>query len=112
MAKGLPKFLWGTVLPACLYPLNAIKYLMISKQHYCGTNDKQKRVFDYRHELLPNSYLSDQEKGVSSIEGAVKKTGLTIGYPSWNLLYYSLICSLFDRSKEAVVVRSISILIS
>jgi precorrin-6B methylase 2 len=51
------------------------------------------RRFDYDRRLLPNSYLADLEPEGVDLEGAGDLTGLTIGYPAWNLLYYTLFCS-------------------
>lgn len=53
-----------------------------------------KRKYDYDKKLLPNAHVARLEEGVTDIDGAVKKTGLTIGYPGWNLLYYTVLCSL------------------
>ncbi len=52
------------------------------------------RRFDYPRELVANHYLRELEKGIASIEEAEKKSGYTPGYPSWNLLYYCLYCTL------------------
>ncbi len=52
------------------------------------------RIYNYDKKLLPNKYLQSLEKGVSNIEEAKPKTGFSIGYPGWNLLYYSVLCSL------------------
>lgn len=52
------------------------------------------RRFDYSKSLLPNPLLAELEEGVSSIEQAVEKTGYTVGYPGWNLLYYILLSHL------------------
>ncbi len=50
--------------------------------------DKNQRIKNYSHKLLPNKYLSDLDSAKENM------TGQSIGYPSWNLLYYSLYCSL------------------
>lgn len=64
-----------------------------------------RRIFNYRKTLLPNRYLATLEKGVKDIETAKKKTGFSIGYPGWNLLYYSLLCSM-DRANENIIVET------
>lgn len=64
-----------------------------------------RRIFDYRKTLLPNRYLATLEKGVRDIGTAKRKTGFSIGYPGWNLLYYSLLCSL-DRLHENIIVET------
>lgn len=56
------------------------------------------RIFDYNKNLLPNDYLKEKEENVLTIEEARLKTGDSIGYPAWCLLYYFLMCSL-DRKK-------------
>ena len=60
---------------------------------------KSHRIYNYRKTLLPNEYLASLEEGVTEIESAKEKTGLSVGYPGWNLLYYSLLCGL-DRERE------------
>ena len=52
------------------------------------------RMFDYNKKLIPNPYLASLEEGITSIEDAKQKSGFTIGYPGWNLLYYSVLCTL------------------
>jgi predicted O-methyltransferase YrrM len=41
-----------------------------------------------------NSRLREVEEGVAEIETAKERSGLSIGYPGWNLLYYTALCSL------------------
>lgn len=52
------------------------------------------RIFNYNKNLLPNVYLKSLEENVCTIEEAKVKTGLTIGYPGWGLLYYAVLSSL------------------
>ena len=56
--------------------------------------DEIKRIFDYDRNLLPSKYLAEQDAQARDIDSAVRSTGISPGYPSWNLLYYSLLCSL------------------
>lgn len=63
-----------------------------------------RRAFDYDRNLLPNRYLAELESASPNLETAVTLTGLSIGYPAWNLLYYCLLCSL--PRGEAVVVET------
>jgi precorrin-6B methylase 2 len=51
------------------------------------------RRFDYDRRLLPNPYLAELEPDGTDLATAANQTGLTVGYPSWNLLYYALFCS-------------------
>lgn len=53
-----------------------------------------RRMFDYDRSLLPNKLLALYEEGVHSTEESFARSGLTIGYPGWNLLYYSCLCAL------------------
>jgi predicted O-methyltransferase YrrM len=62
------------------------------------------RLFDYDRRLLANPYLAELESASSDLETAVKLTGLSIGYPAWNLLYYAVMCSL--PATKAVVVET------
>ena len=61
------------------------------------------RRFDYKRTLLPNSYIAELEKGVKTTEQATEKTGYTIGYPGWNLIYYILLSHLKPDQKNIVV---------
>jgi predicted O-methyltransferase YrrM len=65
-----------------------------------------KRNFEYNYRLLPNMYLASLESSSKTIEQAIEKTGLTIGYPSWGLLYYSLLCSLPSIKKDIIVIET------
>jgi precorrin-6B methylase 2 len=51
------------------------------------------RRFDYDRRLLPNPYLAELEPEGTDPATASERTGQTVGYPSWNLLYYALFCS-------------------
>jgi predicted O-methyltransferase YrrM len=56
---------------------------------------------------LPNKYLAELESKTHNLEIAYKNmTGESLGYPAWNLLYYSLICSLPIERKETVIVET------
>jgi hypothetical protein len=57
------------------------------------------RIYDYGQKLLLNKYLQSLEKGVFNIEEAKLKTGFSIYYPGWNLLYYSVLCSLGKKGS-------------
>ena len=52
------------------------------------------RSFVYDRRLLVNAYLAEREWDIQGLQGAMESTGLSMGYPAWNLLYYSLLCSL------------------
>ena len=61
------------------------------------------RRFDYKRSLLPNSYIAELEKDVKTTEQATEKTGYTIGYPGWNLIYYVLLSHLKPNQRNIVV---------
>ena len=89
------------------YPFNAMKSIMAGRRYPSNSSYRSKRVFNYNHSLLPNGYLSQQDEGLSEgLDTAMRKTGFSIGYPAWNLLYYSLYCSLTEKNREAVVVET------
>lgn len=64
-----------------------------------------RRMFGYNLALLPNAHLARLEEGVSSIEEAREKSGATIGYPGWGLIYYMLLSHL-DRSKAETIIET------
>jgi predicted O-methyltransferase YrrM len=63
------------------------------------------RMFDYDRARLPNAYLASLDESVRTIEEARKRTGLTIGYPGWGLIYHILLSHL-DRSRKEVIVET------
>ena len=66
---------------------------------------KNRRMFTYDRRLLVNEYLAEQEAATGDLESAIARTGFSLGYPSWNLLYYTLLCSL-PRSGSPVVIET------
>lgn len=62
-----------------------------------------RRVFAYDKGLLPNKYLALLEQDVKSLEQAHARSGLSIGYPGWNLLYYSCLCSLRPQAYNLIL---------
>jgi precorrin-6B methylase 2 len=60
------------------------------------------RRYDYDRRLLPNPHLARLEPPeVQDWKASRHLTGRTPGYPTWNLLYYSLYCSLpVERYEE------------
>ena len=65
-------------------------------------NDSNRRMFGYDLKLLPNAVLAENEEGITSVEEALQRSGETIGYPAWNLLYYAVLTSL-DRERVTIV---------
>lgn len=63
------------------------------------------RQFGYDLDRLPNRHLARLEQGVASHKEAEKRSGATIGYPGWGLIYYTLLCHL-DRQRYEVIVET------
>lgn len=63
------------------------------------------RIFDYDRSLLPSAHLAELETGVASLEEATPRSGYSIGYPGWTLIYNLVIASL-DRALPAVIVET------
>ena len=63
------------------------------------------RMFGYNLGLLPNPQLAVLEHGVTTIDQARQKSGATIGYPGWGLIY-QLLLSHLDRSREEIIIET------
>ncbi len=63
------------------------------------------RMFGYNLGLLPNPQLAALEDGVTTIEQARQKSGATIGYPGWGLIYLLLLAHL-DRKRIEVIIET------
>lgn len=63
-----------------------------------------RRSFAYDRRLLVNPFLARFEEASQDLPSAVSRTGLSIGYPAWNLLYYVLVCGL--TCERPVVVET------
>lgn len=61
------------------------------------------RQFNYNRDRLPNDWLAGMEEGVSDIRGAQRKTGKTIGYPGWLVLYSIILSHLRPDQKNTIV---------
>jgi predicted O-methyltransferase YrrM len=62
-------------------------------------------MFGYDVARLPNAHLATLEKGVLNIDQARERTGATIGYPGWGVIYHVLLAHL-DRSRNEVIVET------
>ncbi len=68
---------------------------------------ESRRRFDYERRLLPSRYLETIEgEDVSELEDVGKGPHQSIGYPAWNLLYYSVFCSILPEQENLVVVET------
>lgn len=63
------------------------------------------RWFDYDRALLPHPLLAELESGVTSIEEARQRTGASLGYPGWGVLYYMVACAL-EPGRPAVILET------
>lgn len=63
------------------------------------------RMFGYDLSLLPNHHLAALEDGVRTIEEARTRSGATIGYPGWGVIYHLLLAHL-DRSRYEIIVET------
>ena len=62
------------------------------------------RRYDYDRGLLPNAYLGELDD-VADLAEAKEKTGWSIGYPGWGLLYY-LASATLDPDIENVIIET------
>lgn len=62
-------------------------------------------MFGYNGSLLPNPHLASLEEGVTTIDEARSRTGATIGYPGWGLIYHLLLSHL-DRGREEILIET------
>jgi predicted O-methyltransferase YrrM len=64
------------------------------------------RKIKYNFSLLPNRYLASIEAGNKNFRSAIEKTGFSMGYPAWNLLYYILLSSIPLMNKDIVILET------
>ena len=62
-------------------------------------------MYGYNLNLLPNPQLAVLEKGVTHIDEERKKSGASIGYPGWGLIYHLLLSHL-DRKRSEVILET------
>jgi hypothetical protein len=63
------------------------------------------RMVEYDTALLPNRYLATLDRGSTTPEEWKRRTGYSIGYPAWGLLYYVVLCRL-DPSDFNLVIET------
>lgn len=61
------------------------------------------RLFDYDRGRLPNAHLRALEDGVPDLETARTRSGATIGYPGWSLIYDLALCTLDPEADNPIV---------
>jgi predicted O-methyltransferase YrrM len=86
------------------YPQNWATARQLRQPRLETGGSASRRRFGYPSALLPNPVLADADAGRTDLSGAVAATGLSMGYPAWNLLYYVLFCSLAGGEDAEVVV--------
>jgi len=62
------------------------------------------RQYDYDRSLLPNAHLRELDD-VANLTEAKEKTGWSIGYPGWGLLYYLVMTNL-DPEAENIIIET------
>ncbi len=65
------------------------------------------RWFDYDRARLPNELLAELEDGVTDVATARKRSGATIGYPGWGVLYYVAATTL-EPGKPATILETVT----
>ena len=63
------------------------------------------RQYNYDRGLLPNEHLRTLETDVSTLDEARLRTGATIGYPGWGVLYYVALGAL-RRDRPNIVIET------
>ncbi len=61
------------------------------------------RIFQYDRALLPNAHLARLEEGVSTVDMAQERSGYSIGYPGWGLIYHILLSHLDPTRHNNIV---------
>jgi predicted O-methyltransferase YrrM len=66
-----------------------------------------RRRYDYERRLLPNPHVAALEPDeVTSQDTLTQQTSWSIGYPGWNLLYYTLYTSILPERDDTVVLET------
>ncbi len=60
------------------------------------------RQYNYDRRLLPNEHLRELDD-VSDLAGAKERSGWSIGYPGWGLLYYLVMTSLDHEVTNTII---------
>jgi Predicted O-methyltransferase len=61
------------------------------------------RKFDYDRRLVPNAYVASRDQAATNVAQAEAATGLTVGYPGWNILYYVTLASLKPGDHNVIL---------
>jgi predicted O-methyltransferase YrrM len=60
-------------------------------------------MVEYDTALIPNRYLATLDRGSTTPEDWKRRTGYSIGYPAWGLLYYIVLCRLDPNDFNLVI---------
>lgn len=61
------------------------------------------RQFQYDKSLLPNAHLASLEEGVTTVEEAEERSGWSIGYPGWGLIYHMILSQLRPDANNIMI---------
>lgn len=61
------------------------------------------RWTDYDRSRLPNRFLAELDEAGAGPEDWTPRTGYSIGYPGWGLLYYAIACALDPQSFNLAI---------
>ncbi len=66
-----------------------------------------RRRYDYDRRLLPNPHIATLEPAEPTSEEQIRDiTDWSLGYPAWNLLYYTLYASILPERDDVVVIET------
>lgn len=64
------------------------------------------RRFGYDLGHLPNQWLREAEHGVTSVDQARTRSGASIGYPGWSVIYSCALAALHPQRSDHVVLET------
>jgi predicted O-methyltransferase YrrM len=61
------------------------------------------RMTGYDRLLLPNAHLASLEEGVTGPESWIPRSGHSVGYPAWGLIYYMILCAVAPGRRNDII---------
>lgn len=61
------------------------------------------RMTAYDRSLLPNPHLATLEDGVTGPDEWVARSGYSVGYPAWGLIYYMVLCAADPDRRNDII---------
>ena len=61
------------------------------------------RIYDYDKQLLPNAYVRSVEENVTNLDQAKERTGFSVGYPGWGLIYHICLSTLNPDTPNVIL---------